>query len=203
MDSSFLQRSGWARALDGNGAQLGSVAIAATEPDRPLVIRGKTTSRHPDTTTLDVVGHAVTFGSESLDNLTGGLVPTNNPTSEVVLDTVRGKSGVDEVASLEQARTLVMDTTSEHANVAVAGHGALQVDREIGLLLKGININGMDVVSTVVSALSCGTTILVQVCLGRQVQCLSVGVDDTGGSDTNERRDVDATVQIVGIKGNM
>lgn len=57
---------------------------------------------------------------------------TDNCTGEIVLHTMRGIAGINEIADLEQCGTLVLITPDEHAIRIVAEDSSINHDGEVG-----------------------------------------------------------------------
>jgi hypothetical protein len=201
VNGSLLEGSGCRITLDGNRGKLRLVTVSGSEEDGATAVGSNTTTRHPDTATL--LDHTLTLGGESLDKLTGGLVDAEQPASELVLDAVRAESDVNVLTNVQQTGSLELDTTVEHTPVAVSGGNTLQVDREVGLLSKSVDIDGVNEVSTGGAALSNIELGLVGVGLSSEVEGVGIGIDNTGADDTNVRADILATIEIGGEEGNV
>jgi len=202
VDSGLLESSRWVSAVDGDTVELRGVSVSSSKEHGTSSIRRDTTTRHPDTSTGDSVLDASTFGSVPLDDVTGGLVPTHDPSGEVPLDTVRSETGVDVLTLEQKGRSLVVDTSVERSRWVVSGDGTLEVDWEAGSLGEVVDADGVEVVSSVGSSL--GTVgRLVDVGLGGEVPGVGAGVDDTSSSGADVGVDVDTAIEVGGEERNV
>lgn len=203
VNSRLFLRSRRLISLDGDGGELRSISVTGSEEDGASIVRGKTAAGHPNTTALGSDGNIGAFGSPALDNLTGGLVPADDPTAKVVLDAVGCEASIYVVANVEQAGSLVVDAGGKDAIEVVGGLDVLQVDGEVGSLGQVVDINGVDVVAAGRFALGLVEDCLVEVGLGCEVEGIGAGVNNTRGGDANVGVDVDAAVKVGSEKGNM
>lgn len=202
VDSGLLESSRWVSAVDGDTVELRGVSVSSSIEHGASSIGRKTTTRHPDTSTGDSVLDASTFGSEPLDDVTGRLVPTHDPSGKVPLDTVRSETGVDVLTLEQEGRSLVVDTAVERSRWVVSGDSTLEVDWEAGSLGQVVDADGVEVVSSVGSSL--GTVgRLVDVGLGGEVPGVGAGVDDTSGSGADVGVDVNTTIEVGGEERNV
>lgn len=203
MDSGLLHGRGRLATVDRDGAELRSVTIAGGEEHGAGIIGRETTARHPDASARGGVRNTVTLSGPSLNQITTRLVETNDPPGEVVLHTVGGETKVDELSDVQKGGALVMDTAVEGSDRVVPGHGALQVDGEVGSFGESVDIQCVDVVTSGWATLSDIDLGLVGIGLGGQVQGVSGRVNDTGGGDADVGVDVDAAVEVGGQEGNV
>lgn len=96
-----------------------------------------------------------------------------------------------------------MDAAGKYALRVVGGLDIFEVDGEVGTLGQVVDINGVDIVAAGRTALGRVEDGLIEIGLGREVQGLGAGVDDTSGGDANVGINVDAAVEVGGQKGNV
>lgn len=125
VNSSFFEGRGWVAAVDRNGAELRSITVSSSEEHGSSIIRGQSTSRHPDTSPLGLGIDTSTFRGVSLNNCTRRLVPSHDPSGEIPLNAVRSEPSVDVLPRVKQSRTLVVNTSAEASNRVIAGNNSL------------------------------------------------------------------------------
>jgi hypothetical protein len=195
MHGCFLECCWWRSTINWDAVELGCIAIASRKEYRSLAVTGKTSSTHPYAGTWDGVGNSSSFSGHLFDEGARGLVPAHDPSCEVVLDAMTCEASVDVLSHVEQGWSLMMNTTIEGSHGIVQSNHALKIDREIGLLRQIDSADGMNVVSTILSTCwSVGA--LIDICLRRQIPCVSVGVNHTGSCHSDSWINVDAAIEI-------
>jgi hypothetical protein len=148
VNSSFFERRWWITAVDGDGRKLRSVTVSSTKKNGTGIIRRDTTSRHPYTTTGSCVWYWSTFHSKAFDVSTSGLVPSHHPSGEIPLHAVRGETGVDELSSVKESWSLMVDTSIKASRWVVLSDIPFEVDWEIWTLSKIVDIDRVKIVSS-------------------------------------------------------
>ena len=91
---------------------------------------------------------------------------------------MRRESSIDVLASVQQSRSLMGNTSLEHSVGIIATGDTLKGLRESRLFFQGIDIDGVEPVPAVRETLD--LVGLVLVCLRRQVPGISTGINDSG-----------------------
>jgi hypothetical protein len=200
VNDGLLERRRRLTTVDRDVLDLTRVTVAGDEEHGTLVVRRETTTRHPNTGTLLRAVNSSTLGGVELNDLAGALVPADNVAGEVVVDAVRSIGGIDVGAALglKQTGALVLDTAIEGSRRVVTGTPALEVDGEVGALGQVVDVDGVDVDSTIRAALRNAGLALVQVGLGGKIQSVGIRVDDTRADNTDGAADIRAEATVFG-----